>query len=99
LIVDLIYEGGLAGMYYSVSDTAEYGGMTRGPQIIDGNTKMRMKAMLRAVQTGAFAKDWILENQAGRPTLNAYRQEHQELLLEKVGRELRDMMPWLKKKG
>jgi ketol-acid reductoisomerase len=73
--------------------------MTRGPQIIDSATKQRMKTMLRAIQTGEFAKDWILENQAGRPTLNAYRQEHQELLLEKVGRELRDMMPWLKKKG
>jgi len=99
LIVDLIYEGGLAGMYYSVSDTAEYGGMTRGPQIIDDGTKQRMQAMLRAIQTGEFAKDWILENQAGRPTLNAHRQEHQQLLLEKVGRELRSMMPWLKKKG
>ncbi|HNZ36688.1 MAG: ketol-acid reductoisomerase [Candidatus Marinimicrobia bacterium] len=99
LIVDLIYEGGLAGMYYSVSDTAEYGGMTRGPYIIDCETKKRMQTLLRAIQTGSFAKDWILENQAGRPTLNAYRQEHQELLLEKVGRELREMMPWLKKKG
>ncbi|MFA4838989.1 MAG: ketol-acid reductoisomerase [Candidatus Neomarinimicrobiota bacterium] len=99
LIVDLIYEGGLAGMYYSVSDTAEYGGMTRGPQIIDCDTKKHMQAILRAIQTGEFAKDWILENQAGRPTLNAHRQEHQELLLEKVGRELRSMMPWLKKKG
>ncbi|HQH56175.1 MAG TPA: ketol-acid reductoisomerase [Candidatus Marinimicrobia bacterium] len=99
LIVDLIYEGGLAGMYYSVSDTAEYGGMTRGPYIIDCETKKRMQTLLRAIQTGTFAKDWILENQAGRPTLNAYRQEHQELLLEKVGRELREMMPWLKKKG
>ena len=99
LIVDLIYEGGLAGMYYSVSDTAEYGGMTRGTYIIDCETKKRMQTLLRAIQTGSFAKDWILENQAGRPTLNAYRQEHQELLLEKVGRELREMMPWLKKKG
>ncbi len=99
LIVDLIYEGGLAGMYYSVSDTAEYGGMTRGPQIIDSGTKQRMQTLLRAIQTGEFAKDWILENQAGRPMLNAYRQEHKELLLEKVGQELRAMMPWLKKKG
>lgn len=99
LIVDLIYEGGLAGMYYSVSDTAEYGGMTRGPEIIDSGTKQRMQTLLRAIQTGEFAKDWILENQAGCPMLNAYRQEHKELLLEKVGQELRAMMPWLKKKG
>lgn len=99
LIIDLIYEKGLQGMYYSVSDTAEYGGMTRGTKIIDTQTKARMREMLRAVQTGEFAKEWILENRAGRPTLNAHRREHSELLIEKVGRELRKMMPWLTKKG
>ncbi len=98
LIVDLFYEGGIAGMYYSVSDTAEYGGMTIGPKIVNDDTKVRMRAALRAIQDGSFARDWILENQAGRPVLNASRREHQELLVEKVGRQLRSMMPWLKKR-
>ena len=98
LIVDLFYEGGIAGMYYSVSDTAEYGGMTCGPRLIDEETRKRMQAILRAVQDGSFAKDWILENQAGRPTLNALRREHAELQIEKVGKQLRGMMPWLRPK-
>ncbi len=98
LIVDLFYESGLQGMYYSVSDTAEYGGMTRGPRVIDNNTKAKMKQILQEIQTGEFARDWILENQAGRPKLNGYRRAHRELLLEKVGHKLRKMMPWLKKK-
>jgi len=97
LIVDLFYEGGIAGMYYSVSDTAEYGGMTRGPRLVNEDTKKEMKAILREIQSGNFAKEWILENQAGRPTLNASRQEHSELLIEKVGKQLRGMMSWLKK--
>jgi ketol-acid reductoisomerase len=97
LIVDLIHEYGLEGMYYSVSDTAEYGGMTRGPKVIDCATRQHMRELLQAIQSGEFARDWILENQAGRPTLNAYRRKHQELLVEKVGKELRQMMPWLKK--
>ncbi len=97
LIVDLFYEGGLAGMYYSVSDTAEYGGMTVGPKVIDEGTKARMKEILSNIQKGIFARDWILENQAGRPNLGALRREHDELLLEKTGKQLRKMMPWLNK--
>jgi len=98
LIVDLFYEGGLLGMYYSVSDTAEYGGMTRGPRVIDGETKAKMKQILADIQSGDFARDWILENQAGRPKLNAHRRQHKQLLIEKVGHKLREMMPWLKQK-
>ena len=97
LIVDLFYEGGLAGMYYSVSDTAEYGGMTRGPKVVNKETKQRMKELLADIQSGDFAKDWILENQAGRPVLNASRRQHEELQLEKVGKQLREMMSWIKK--
>lgn len=98
LIVDLFYEGGIDGMYYSVSDTAEYGGMTRGTRVIDEDAKKRMKQILREVQDGSFAREWILENTAGRPTLNALRNEHKELLIEQVGKKLRDMMTWIKKK-
>jgi len=97
LIVDLFYEGGIAGMYYSVSDTAEYGGMSRGPRLINADVKKEMKVILREVQDGRFAKEWILENQAGRPTLNALRREHSELQIEKTGKQLRGMMAWLKK--
>jgi len=97
LIVDLFYEGGIAGMYYSVSDTAEYGGMSRGPRLVNDDVKNEMKAILREVQDGRFAKEWILENQAGRPTLNALRREHSELQIEKTGKQLRGMMAWLKK--
>lgn len=98
LIVDLFYEGGIERMYYSVSDTAEYGGMTRGPVVIDDDVKKKMQKILRDIQDGSFAKDWILENKAGRPVMNALRREHKNLLIEKVGRELRNMMPWLKEK-
>jgi ketol-acid reductoisomerase len=98
LIVDLFYEGGLAGMNYSVSDTAEYGGYVSGPRVVDMATRCRMKDILTDIQKGKFAREWILENQAGRPGLNALRREHNELLLEKTGKELRKMMPWLNKK-
>jgi ketol-acid reductoisomerase len=98
LIVDLFYEGGIAGMYYSVSDTAEYGGMTRGPRVVDEDTQKRMKQILREVQDGSFAREFILENSAGRPVLNALRKEHDALLIEQVGKKLRDMMSWIKKK-
>lgn len=98
LIVDLFYEGGIEGMNYSVSDTAEYGGFISGPRIVDQGTRARMKEILTDIQKGKFARDWILENQAGRPGLNALRCEHSELLLEKTGKELRKMMPWLNKK-
>ncbi|MDM7926553.1 MAG: ketol-acid reductoisomerase [bacterium] len=97
LIVDLFYEGGISRMYYSVSDTAEYGGMTRGPRVVDAGAKARMKEILKEIQSGQFAKEWIQENEAGRPKLEALRKEHRELLIERVGAKLRDMMTWIKK--
>ena len=98
LIVDLIYEGGLGYMRYSVSDTAEYGDYYAGPQIITPETRQTMKKLLRDIQDGTFAKNWILENQAGRPVYNARKREEAGLLIEKVGKELRAMMPWIKPK-
>ncbi|MCP4727190.1 MAG: ketol-acid reductoisomerase [bacterium] len=95
LIVDLFYEGGISGMYYSVSDTAEYGGMTRGTMIIDNNTKERMRNILRDVRDGSFAQDWIDESRNGQTRMNRLRQEHKELLLEQVGSKLRNMMSWI----
>ncbi len=97
LIVDLFYEGGILGMYYSVSDTAEYGGMSRGPRIIDEETKQRMQGLLDDIQSGEFARDWILENKAGRPKLEALRTQHAALQVEQVGKQLRDMMEWINK--
>ncbi len=96
LIVDLIYEGGIYAMWYSVSDTAKYGGMTRGKRIINENVREEMKRILREIQTGEFAREWILENQANRPVFNKLLRMEKEHLIEKVGRELRKMMPWLK---
>ena len=98
LIVDLIYQGGLNYMRYSVSDTAEYGDYTRGPRIIDDMVKDEMAQILTEIQDGSFAKEWILENQAGRPVHNALKRLDEEHLIELVGKELRQMMPWLKKK-
>lgn len=97
LIVDLFYEGGIAGMYYSVSETAEYGGMTVGPKVVDASTKVRMKEALKNIQTGNFAKEFILENQANQPVLNALRREHDRHQIEIVGAQLRPMMSWIKK--
>ena len=97
LIVDLIYQGGLSYMRYSVSDTAEYGDYTRGPRVIDDMVKEEMGQILAEIQDGTFAKEWILENQASRPTYNALKRMEQEHLIEEVGAELRQMMPWLKK--
>lgn len=97
LIVDLMYEGGIAGMYYSVSDTAEYGGMTAGPKVIDSGTRERMETLLANIQNGSFAREWILENKAGRPSLEALRRKHDRLPIEKVGGELRKMMSWINK--
>jgi ketol-acid reductoisomerase len=97
LIVDLIYEGGLSLMRYSVSDTAEYGDLTRGPQVINEDTKDEMREILRAIQSGEFAREWILENQAGRPVYNALNRIERDHPLEQVGRELRAMMSWLKR--
>ncbi|WP_038056214.1 ketol-acid reductoisomerase [Thermodesulfobacterium hydrogeniphilum] len=97
LIVDLIYEGGLAFMRYSISDTAEYGDLTRGLRIINDQVRAEMKKILKEIQTGEFAREWILENQAGRPVLNALRRKEREHLIEEVGKKLRAMMPWIKK--
>jgi ketol-acid reductoisomerase len=97
LIVDLMYQGGLKYMRYSVSDTAEYGDYTRGPRVIDDLTKDEMRQILAEIQDGSFAREWILENQAGRPSFNALRRMEAEHPIEIVGKELRDMMPWLKK--
>lgn len=97
LIVDLMYEGGLASMRYSVSDTAEYGDYSRGPRVIDAGVKERMKEVLREIQDGTFAKEWVLENQVGRPQFTAMRRREAEHPIEQVGRELRAMMPWLPK--
>jgi ketol-acid reductoisomerase len=98
LIIDLIYQGGLGYMRYSISDTAEYGDYTRGPRVIDEMVKEEMMTILGEIQDGSFAKEWILENQAGRPVYNALKRMDEEHPLELVGRELREMMPWLKKK-
>mgnify|MGYP000057368666 CR=1 FL=1 len=97
LIVDLYYEGGLSRMNYSVSDTAEYGGMTRGPRIITQEAKKAMKEALVEVQNGTFAKEWIEENEKGIPNLKKLRENNTNHPIEKVGAELRKMMSWLKK--
>jgi len=97
LIVDLIYEGGLSFMRYSISDTAEYGDLTRGPRIINEQVKKEMKKILEEIQSGQFAREWILENQANRPVLNALRKREAAHPIEEVGKRLRAMMPWLKK--
>lgn len=98
LIVDLFYEGGISYMRYSVSDTAEYGDLTRGRRIITDETRKEMKRILQEVQSGQFAKEWIIENQANRPQFNALRNRDREHLIEKVGKELRAMMPWIQDK-
>jgi len=97
LIIDLIYEGGIAGMRYSISDTAEYGDMMIGRRIITEETRKEMKRVLAEIQNGSFAKEWILENQAGRPKFNAQKRIDEQHLVEIVGKELRSHMPWLKK--
>ncbi len=96
LIVDLMYEGGIANMRYSVSNTAEYGDLTRGPRIVSAATRAEMKRLLGEIQTGEFAREFILENQAGAPTLKAKRRIGRDHPIETVGERLRDMMPWIK---
>jgi ketol-acid reductoisomerase len=96
LIVDLIHRGGMSFMRYSVSDTAEYGDYTRGPQIINDHVKAEMQEILEEVQNGSFAREWILENQANRPVYNALKRREAEHPIEVVGKKLRAMMPWLK---
>ncbi|MBI2000402.1 MAG: ketol-acid reductoisomerase [candidate division NC10 bacterium] len=96
LIVDLMYQGGLAYMRYSVSDTAEYGDYSRGPRVINDGVKAEMRKILDEIQNGQFAREWILENQAGRPSFYAMRKKDADHPIEVVGRELRGMMSWLK---
>ncbi|MEG1478295.1 MAG: ketol-acid reductoisomerase [Clostridiales bacterium] len=95
LIIDLIYEGGLGTMRYSISDTAEWGDLQVGPTIVTAEAKANMRKALTDIQDGTFAKDWILENQAGRPRYNALKRQGEEHQLEKVGAELRKMMPFI----
>jgi ketol-acid reductoisomerase len=97
LIVDLIYEGGISTMRYSVSNTAQYGDLTRGPRVVNAETKAEMKRMLEEVQNGSFAREWILENRANRPVFNALTRRGEEHPIEEVGRRLRAMMPWIAK--
>ncbi len=95
MIVDLIYQGGFNYMRYSVSDTAEYGDLSRGPQVIDEHVKNNMRKVLAAIQDGSFAKEWIAENDEGRPRFNPLRQAARTSNIQEVGRELRSMMPWM----
>jgi len=97
LIVDLIYEGGIANMRYSISTTAKYGDVTRGPRIVTEQTKQEMRKILDEIQSGRFAKEWVLENQANRPVYNALLAKGERHPIEEVGARLRAMMPWLKK--
>jgi ketol-acid reductoisomerase len=95
LIVDLMYENGISGMRFSISDTAEYGDLTRGPRIINEGTRAEMKKILGEIRDGSFAEEWIAENRAGRPRYNELKAKGQEHPIEKVGAELRAMMPWI----
>ena len=97
LIVDLIYEGGIANMRYSISTTAKYGDVTRGPRIITDETRKEMRKILEEIQSGRFAREWVLENQANRPVYNALLAKGEAHPIEEVGARLRAMMPWLKK--
>jgi ketol-acid reductoisomerase len=97
LIVDLIYEGGIANMRYSISNTAEYGDFTRGPRVINEHSRQAMKEILKEVQTGRFAREFILENQSGTPVMKAERRISAEHPIEQVGAKLRSMMPWIAK--
>jgi ketol-acid reductoisomerase len=96
LIVDLLYEGGLENMRYSISDTAQWGDFVSGPRVVNEETKARMKEVLNDIQTGVFAKGWILENQVNRPQFNAINARENNHPIEKVGRELRELMPFVK---
>ena len=97
LIVDLIYQGGIANMRYSISTTAKYGDVTRGPRVVTDETKQEMKRILDEIQSGRFAREWVLENQANRPVYNALLKKGEDHPIEEVGARLRGMMPWLKK--
>jgi len=95
LIVDLMFEGGIADMRYSISNTAEYGDYVSGKRVINDESKAAMKEILKEIQDGRFAKDFILEGQAGYPRMNAERENDKEKLITKTGNELREMMPWI----
>ena len=95
LIVDLMYEHGIAGMRYSISETAEYGDLTRGPRVINSAVREEMKRILAEIKSGQFADEWIAENKAGRPLFNRLRDEGRAHPIEKVGAELRAMMPFI----
>lgn len=97
LIVDLIYEGGISNMRYSISNTAQYGDLTRGPRVINDSVKAEMKKILQEIQSGQFAREWILENRANKPVFNALTRKGEGHPIEEVGARLRAMMPWLKK--
>jgi ketol-acid reductoisomerase len=97
LIVDLMYEGGIANMRYSISNNAEYGDFTRGPRIITEETKKEMRKILKEIQTGVYAQEFLLENQTSATKLNAMRRLGRQHPIEVVGAKLRDMMPWIKK--
>ena len=99
LFVDLIYEGGIANMRYSISNTAEYGDLTRGPVLIDETVKARMKTILDDIQSGRFAREWVLENQSGQTSFKALRRQGAEHHIEQVGAQLRGMMPWLQERA
>jgi ketol-acid reductoisomerase len=98
LIVDLMYQGGIADMRYSISNTAEYGDYTRGPRVITDSAKVEMRKILKEIQTGEFAREFVLENLAGAPTLKAKRRISEEHQIEEVGARLRAMMPWIQSK-
>ena len=95
LIVDLIFEGGLSWMRYSVSDTAKYGDSVAGRQVVNENTRAVMKKLLGEIQDGTFAKQWILENMSGRPMMKKWVAAERGHLIERIGKNLRGMMPWL----
>jgi len=97
LIVDLIYEGGIANMRYSISNTAEYGDFSRGPRIINPKVQKEMKKILKEIQSGKFAREWMKENKEGGKKFNRYRKLGQNHKIESVGNQLRKMMPWIQK--
>lgn len=95
LIVDLLYEGGISEMRYSISNTAQYGDMTRGPSVVNDETKRRMRGILAEIQSGSFAREWMKENRGGKQRFRQLEAENKEHLIERVGAHLREMMPWL----
>ena len=99
LIVDLMIESGIAGMRFSVSETAKYGDVTRGPRVINGNVKKSMKSILKEIQTGKFAKEWVKEYQAGLPKYNKLLEDGEKHPIEETGQRLRSLMPWIPKKN